>query len=131
QATIMPVKIGDCKGPFALPMAKGILYAAHNGAEVINLSLGISGKCSDGPSYLSDAITQAENAGALVVAAGGNDSLSCTSSPANLGGVIAVGATAPNNSSRASFSNWGSQITVVAPGVNIVSTVPNSSFDMG
>jgi flagellar hook assembly protein FlgD len=63
----------------------------------------------------------------VVVAAAGNDSGSARSYPAAYPGVIAVGATDPAHHSRADFSNYGSWVTVAAPGVGIFSTVPARS----
>jgi subtilisin family serine protease len=122
HASIMPVRVGDCTKPYDLAIANGIFYAADNGAAVINLSIGAS--CRPWPSFLLDALAYAEQRGVIVVAASGNDHLPCVDSPANAEGVIAVGAVAADGQSPAGFSNWGPQITVVAPGVNIVSTVP-------
>jgi len=123
HAAIMPVKVGDCIGPISTALAKGILYAANNGASVINLSIGAP-KCEPMPSYVLNAIGQAERSGAVVVVASGNDSIACVGSPANYGGVIAVGAVSTAGDTRASFSQWGPEITVVAPGQRIISTEP-------
>ncbi len=126
RVSLMPVRVGDCTKPFDIAIANGILYAADNGAAIINLSIG--GTCKPWPSFMLDAIAHAEQRGVVVVAASGNDGLSCVDSPANATGVLAVGAVAADGQSRADFSNWGPQITVVAPGVQIVSTVPVRSL---
>lgn len=123
HASIMPVTIGDCVGPLSTALANGIMYAVANGAAVINLSIGAS-NCDPMPSYVLNAINQAERQGVTVVAASGNDGLSCVGSPANYSGVVAVGATARSGDVRAKFSDWGPEIAVVAPGERIVSTSP-------
>jgi subtilisin family serine protease len=125
HASLMPVKIGDCKGAFDMAVAQGILYAVQNGAAIVQLS--VAGSCGPAPSYLSDAIATAEQAGVILVAAAGNESRNCVDSPANVGGVIAVGSTGRTGLRRAATSNWGPQIAVVAPGETIVSTVPTGS----
>lgn len=68
-------------------------------------------------------MSYAQSHGVLVVAAAGNESSTALSYPAAYPGVIAVGATDAGGH-RASFSNYGSWVTVGAPGVGIYSTVP-------
>jgi serine protease len=97
-------------------------------AKVINMSLGGSGACSTAE---QSAIDAANAAGAIVVVAAGNESQNVsTASPANCTGVIAVAATA-RNGNRASYSNFGSLITISAPGGDtgdvILSTVDNGT----
>ena len=89
------------------------------GARVINLSLG---GANDDPT-LRNAINRAYAAGALIVAAAGNSGTSTPVYPAAYDHVIAVAAV-DGSLQWASFSNYGSYIALVAPGVNILSTVP-------
>ena len=85
--------------------------------DIINLSLGGSGKCSRA---YQEVITEAIEAGAVVVVAAGNDAQDASSFfPANCANVISVGAT-DREGKRASFSNFGSQVDVYAPGVDIL-----------
>src|SRR5258708_12983244 len=86
----MPVKVGDCVGPVSMAVAQGLLYAAHNGASIINLSFGRP-NCSAEPTYVQQAIQEAQRLGELIVAAAGNDGLSAVESPANLNHVLASG----------------------------------------
>lgn len=123
HASLMPVKVGDCAGVSDMALAQGILYAVQSGAAIVQLS--VAGSCGPAPSYLTDAIAAAEQAGVVVVAAAGNESRNCVDSPANVAGVIAVGSTGRSGLRRAPKSNWGRQIAVVAPGEAIVSTVPS------
>jgi subtilisin family serine protease len=69
-------------------------------------------------------------AGTTVVAAMGNENSGNLSYPAAIPGVIAVGASSINDT-RASFSNFGSHITLVAPGVGIWSTLPTYAGNTG
>jgi len=124
NVTIMPVRAGDCDGVYTTAEAQGILYAAHHGARIINLSVG-EDACQPPVSYVRDAIAEAERLGALVVAAAGNGGQNCISAPANTPGVLAVAATAADGRSRASFSDWGPEIALAAPGVGIAGTRPN------
>ena len=121
---IMPIKVLDCYGvrrQFAT--ARGILYAAHNGARVINLSLG----GLEDSQVIRDAIDEATDGGTLVVAATGNAARSGVAFPARIAEVLAVGPhRAPIRSARADFSSWGPEVDVVAVGEEVVGTVPPS-----
>jgi thermitase len=96
-----------------------IYYAIDNGAKVINMSL--AGNISSG--ILQSAITEAVTNGVTVVAGMGNENTSTKRYPAGCNGVIAVGATDPDDSRSQPFfwgsssgSNYGTHISVVAPG---------------
>ncbi|MBI2827190.1 MAG: S8 family serine peptidase [Planctomycetia bacterium] len=123
-ATIMPVRVLGSNGSgTADAVAAGIRYAAANGADIINLSLG--GSFS---SVIQSAIQYAQQLNVLVVVAAGNESASTPSYPArfsaSMNNVISVGAHTSSNT-IASFSNdVGSSgaVQVDAPGVNIYST---------
>ncbi len=105
-------------------IANGIIWAADNGAKVINLSLGGSSKSRT----LENAINYAWNKGAVVVAAAGNSGNPSKTYPAAYSRVIAVAAT-NNKDQKSSFSNYGSLwVDVAAPGENIFSTFPNHPF---
>lgn len=99
---------------------RAIRHATDNGAKVINFSLG-------GPRDPTEEtlIKRALNEGVVVVAAMGNEKLEGNprSFPAAIAGVIAVGASTETDD-IADFSNTGTHIDLVAPGVNIFSTVP-------
>ncbi|MEX2211115.1 MAG: S8 family serine peptidase [Gaiellaceae bacterium] len=125
SSLVMPVKALDSggSGTYAA-IANGILWASGRGARVINLSLG-------GYSYsatLCDAVAQATAAGALVVAAAGNEGTSKTIYPAGCPGAVGVAATSQTDGSP-SWSNYGApDVFVSAPGVSIYSTYPTSSY---
>ncbi len=81
-------------------------------AQVINMSFGGTGFSQ----AMQDAIHDAIDAGAIVVAAAGNNASDARDdSPAGLDGVIAVGAVTPAGT-MAPYSNYGSVVTVMAPG---------------
>lgn len=92
-------------------IADAITWAANEGADVINLSLGGGGYTNT----MQNAVTYAANQGALVVAAAGNDGSGSVSYPAAYGGVLAVSALDPDES-LASYSNYGPKIDLAAPG---------------
>lgn len=114
----MAVKVLDADGNGTYDaVARGIIFAADNGARIINLSL--SGAL---PSQtLEDAVTYAANKGALLVAAAGNDGGSGANYPAAYAQVMAVAAT-DSSDQRASFSSYNTYMSVAAPGVSIYST---------
>lgn len=118
---ILPVKVLDAAGRgTTFGVAAGIDWAVASGARVINLSLGGSAYSQT----LADAVAAAQNQGVLVVAAAGNSNSSVDSFfPAALPGVLTVGAVRPDLS-RASFSNYGQALDLVAPGTAILAPVP-------
>ncbi|WP_404456761.1 S8 family peptidase [Oceanobacillus kapialis] len=121
---ILAVRVLDASGNGSLSnIANGIRYAADNGAEVINLSLG----CACDTQTLESAVNYAWNSGSVVVAAAGNDGTSQQFQPASYANAIAVGAVDRNNN-KASFSNYGTWVDVSAPGVDIASTYPGNGY---
>lgn len=106
--------------------------ANANPASVINMSLGGPVACTNAPA-LQQAINEANNAGAIIVVAAGNSNMDAsTFSPAGCSGVITVGATnAAGN--RASYSNYGTRIDLMAPGgepsgQQVVSTLGSGQY---
>lgn len=111
NASLMPVKVLDSQGQGSHDaIAQGIVYAADRGARIINMSL--SGRT--GSSTLAEAIDYAANKGVLVVAAAGNSG-GAVEYPAAYGSVLAVGALGYDRT-RVDYSNFGSQLALVAPG---------------
>jgi subtilisin family serine protease len=120
---VMPVKVLDCHGAGdSVAVARGIEYAARNGAHVINVSLGGLEEAS----VVNDAVAVAmAQHRAVVVAAAGNSGMSPVAFPARIPAVIGVGATrASSPDRRAEFSSYGPGIDVVAAGEHILGTVP-------
>jgi subtilisin family serine protease len=118
HAQVMAVKALDDQGlGLDSTLAAAVIYAANNGADVINASWG-------GPGYsqaIADAVSYAYNLGAVFIAAAGNNGGDARDFyPAALWNVITVAASDPFDS-LASFSNSGSKIDVAAPGVDILS----------
>ena len=110
---------------------EGIQYAYMNGAKIINCSWGRGGSYSQ---FEQDVITAATQAGSLVVAADGNGSTNTDLIPfypAAYRHVLSVGATNDVSDARAGFSNYGANVTVFAPGVNIWIAVDNGGFGIG
>lgn len=127
-------------------IVKAMMRAAQDRCDIVNLSLG------GGPAdpVVAEAMSDARNNGMLVVAAAGNDGRPIVSYPAAHPGVIAVAAFGrrglfPSQSAPAAdvrdepvgsdpdefvarFSNTGACIAVIAPGVGVVSTLPNGAY---
>ncbi len=124
QASLVAYKVCDRSGSCATDaIAKAIRQAAHYDADVINMSLG--GSCSQ---TIADAVNYAYfDHGMVIVAAAGN-SAAGVSYPAAFPPVIAVGAV-DYNDRLAYFSNFGPEIDVVAPGVNVLSTIPYNGYE--
>jgi thermitase len=103
----------------------GIKWAVDNGANIINMSLGI--KREGGGLPHQEVIAYALEKGATVVAASGNDGTNDKYYPGALKGVIAVGAV-DENDEMASFSTFGDQVSFVAPGTNIYSSYKGQGY---
>lgn len=114
-AKILPIYKATADAADAIP--EGIRWAADNGAKVINISQGSQGP---GTSRYSDAIAYATAKDVLIVVASGNDGSSKVSSPANLPGVMAIGAVGKDGKVRAK-SNSGPELMLTSPGDEIVS----------
>lgn len=108
-------------------LIQAIHYAMSKGAKVINMSLGGGGYNSATNAIIQDA----QNAGILVVVAAGNDAESLDIHPiypAGYSGVIAVSACNTDGSFDSRYSNYGSVISVMAPGTAVLSTTPTSTY---
>ncbi|WP_294744718.1 S8 family peptidase [uncultured Exiguobacterium sp.] len=118
-ASLIPIRVLDAHGQGSTSdVARGILHAVKKGARVINLSLEMDEKSR----AIEDAIAYADQKKVLVVAASGNDGAKTISYPARYAHVLSVGAT-DRKDLRASFSNRGKGLDLVAPGVEIPSYI--------
>lgn len=137
DARILPVKVLDCTATGRISdAAAGIRYAAEAGADVINISFGTP---NDSPA-LRDAVRYAQSLGAVVVASAGNDGSSGITYPAAYPGVLAVAASgSPERTPdsphdyhlAASFAQFGPGVDFLAPGVDVLSTVPSHACETG
>ncbi|HTN21358.1 MAG TPA: S8 family peptidase [Pelobium sp.] len=121
-------------------VANAIRYAVDNGAKIINMSFGKS--YSDNKKIVDDAVKYAVSKDVLLIHAAGNDNNNLDTDKnfpnktyEDGSGVasswLEVGASGPLNdeSLKASFSNYGkTTVDVFAPGVDIYSTTPNSTY---
>jgi serine protease len=126
---LMPVKVLDTEWDdiFGAPgvgtdatVARGIRYAADNGAQVINMSLGRTGDAGSAPA-VEDAIRYAVSKGVFISIAGGNEfedgnpTEVIAEIASRVQGAVSVAATDKNHN-RAYYSSTGSYIELAAPG---------------
>ncbi len=127
NAKILPVKVVDKDGSgFYDWIIEGITWAADQGADVINLSLG----GEDASQLLVEALKYAYDKQVVIVASAGNEDAGVLYPAAYDAYVLAVSAT-DYNDARPSWSNKGPEVDVAAPGVRIVSLVPTWYFGPG
>lgn len=111
------IRVLDCSGSGSTyGVAQGLAYIlAHlSGRDVINLSLGYGARDAVVESVIADLLA----AGVTVVAAAGNDNTNaCNHFPSAQAGVMSVAASSSSDA-RASFSNYGSCVSLFAPGVS-------------
>jgi len=110
------------QGCSSLAVVQGLQWGVEEQVHVISLSLG--GPL--GSRAEKAAVEAAHTAGITVVAASGNDGKKRVSFPAAFPTTIAVGAV-NSRAEKAEFSNWGKELDIVAPGVGVVSAVPQGS----
>jgi len=154
QAQLVMVRVLDDNGSGSLSaIFEGILYAADNGADVINMSFGgyFSRTSADDMSaadFYQRLVDYAFQRGILLVAAAGNESVNLNTAtspsgsyvdslnaPAGLHHILSVGATGPidqaNFDDIADYSNFGNDgVAVFAPGGNLSDTLPSDTADM-
>ena len=110
---------------------EGILYAAANGADIVNASWGGRGDLQ-ASTFIAQTLDLATDMGTLVVAGAGNDGSNNDRYPfypSSYPRVLSVGATDRDSRRKAGFSNYGKMVVnVFAPGVDITTTVPNGGY---
>jgi subtilisin family serine protease len=135
DAKLLAIQAGDSSGQFTdVDEAAALIYAVDHGAKIVNMSFG----GSETSETERDAINYAVAHGVLLVAAAGNSGagdnlplypaalLQPLGSDGQNGVGLAVGASTVTGV-RASFSNFGSYISLVAPGENVFGAVSSTS----
>ena len=121
---ILPIHMGS--SPLSSYVANGLKWAKQNGARVVSMSFS-----TDETNDINQAISDAVSSGCVLVAAAGNGNASSVSYPASSPNVIAVGAISPCGQRKTPIScdgetcwgsNYGANLSVVAPGVLIPTT---------
>ncbi|MGQ0506532.1 MAG: S8 family serine peptidase [Myxococcaceae bacterium] len=112
EASIMPIKVLDHFGiGTSSDIADALHFAADNGAQVVNLSLG-GGSHSR---VLEAAVAYARGKGVTVICAAGNSGMGRVEYPAAYPGAVAVSAVGPDGT-LAPYSSYGSDLDLAAPG---------------
>ena len=123
---VMPLKFINGTTGYTSDAVEAIEYGKSMGIKIIN--------CSFGSTYSNPALLDAmQNSSILFACAAGNSGMNIDNSPIypacfNLPNIISVGAI-NNTGNLASFSNYGSKVNVVGPGKDILSTVPENSYE--
>lgn len=127
QTSLMAIRVFPASGDATVAdILSAIYYAVDNGARVLNLSIGVLS--SPLPASLQAFDYAISNDVLPVVAAGNNGVDASKSWPANVPGVLAVGAL-DGSMALANFSNSGSLVRIIAPGTGIYSTLPGGNYD--
>lgn len=126
KVKVMAVKIGD-DNPFSTGVKNGfdgIVYAATNGAKVINCSWGGNSFAQSEQDVINDVVSQFN---VIIVAAAGNSSENVGFYPASYDNVISVASTRQDDR-KSDFSNYFKSVDISAPGTDIYSTIPNNGY---
>src|SRR6266403_465586 len=126
KAQILPLKAFSSNGTGYLSnIVAALYYAVQHHANVVNMSFDLT---SNSPS-LAQAVSYANKAGVVLVAAAGNESTSAPVYPAALNNYVVGIASTTNWDSRSSFSNYGSvDVLIAAPGENAIRTYPGGTY---
>jgi len=125
KAGIMPLKVlSSTGGGTVADIAESIKFAADNGADVINMSLGGGGAST----MIEEAIKYANSKGVVIIAAAGNEGRNASSYPARYPNVISVSATDAAGD-KASYSNFGAGVDISAPGGSETGKIIQNTLD--
>lgn len=124
---ILPIRVLDDEGSGSnMAVALGIRHAAEQGADILNLSLGATLMLSveDVSAEIEDAILFAQDQGALVIVAAGNDYVPLPNAVGGANEDVVVVAATNTRDLKTQFSNSGPWVDLSAPGEHILSTMP-------
>jgi thermitase len=126
DSRLLDVKVAENNGTTdAQKLAKGIIWAVDNGANILNISIVINKPYP----LLENAVEYAWQKGCLIVAAAGNNASSGMVYPAAYPHVVSVAGT-DRQDALANWSNRGSWVSLLAPGVDIYSTLPGNRYGL-
>jgi subtilisin family serine protease len=127
SALIMPLKAFHADGTgYLSDILRAVYYAVQNQANVINMSFDFTSSSQE----MSTAISYANQNNVICVASAGNDGKQELVFPAAYGNVMGVASTSDLDT-RSSFSSYGSDVWVAAPGEGIVTTYPFGTYAAG
>ena len=126
NAKLLPLKAFSSNGTGYLSnIVAALYYAVQNHANVVNMSFDLSSSSS----ALNRAVSYANKAGVVLVAAAGNENTSARVYPAAMNGQVVGIASTTNWDTRSSFSNYGSaDVWIAAPGEYVISTYPGGTY---
>ncbi|GAB4533511.1 MAG: S8 family serine peptidase [Pleurocapsa sp.] len=125
QAKIMPLKVlARSGGGTVADIAEAIKFAADNGADVINMSLGGGGASK----LMEEAINYAYSKDVIVIAAAGNENRNSSSYPARYAKVMSVSAI-DSAGTKAPYSNFGAGVDISAPGGSETGKIIQNTID--
>ncbi|MEW6379824.1 MAG: S8 family serine peptidase [bacterium] len=114
QCSLIPVKVLDASGAGDVAtIVDGVYYAVNNGAQIINMSYG---SIADPSAAEEEAINYAVSQGVLVVCSAGNEASSQPHYPSSYPDSLSITATRFDNSFASSYSNYGPDVDLAAPG---------------
>jgi serine protease len=122
EARVLAGRVCGKFGCSTISIVQGINWAIEQKVDAVNMSLG-------GPMTQRsqrDAVNAANASGVVIVAASGNDGKNVVSFPAAEDNALAVGAI-DATLLHAAFSNWGPELDIAAPGVDVLSSVPTGT----
>lgn len=130
---LMPVRVLGAMRQEGRPIGAGLVdninaalkWAIDQGADVINMSFGLPRTGGGVPHR--EVVEYGLRRGVVMVAASGNDGREELYYPGSLPGVIAVGATDPEDA-VAAFSTYGPQVFLTAPGTDVYSSFPGNGY---
>jgi serine protease len=125
ESSLMPLKVLSAYGGGTVAdIAEAIKFAADNGANVINMSLGGGGESQ----LMKEAVEYAYKKGVTIIAAAGNESESSAAYPARYPHVMGVSAIGPDNE-KAPYSNFGAGVDISAPGGSDAGKILQETID--
>jgi len=126
KAKILPLKAFSANGTgYLANIVAALYYAVQHGANVVNMSFDLT---SSSPS-LNKAVSYANKAGVVLVAAAGNENTNAPVYPAAISGSVVGIASTTDWDARSSFSNYGSyDVWIAAPGEFVISTYPGGTY---
>ncbi len=124
ECDLFALRVLDAEGTGnEVGIIRALEWAVDNELNICNMSFG----SSHSSSFEKKAIEYAQNHGVILCAAAGNSGTKEYSYPASYDGVLSVAAVDSDNS-RARFSTMNDRLSVSAPGVDIVSSIPGNSY---
>jgi len=126
KSKILPLKAFSANGTVYLSnIVAALYYAVQNHANVVNMSFDLSSSSRS----LQQAVSYANKAGVVLVAAAGNESTNARVYPAAMNGNVVGIASTTDWDTRSSFSNYGSaDVWIAAPGEYVISTYPGGTY---